>query len=237
MGDPAGPQSRYTQLVAVAFTPGEEIAMRLNADELVGDAPELAATTLFGDGVLEEDDVLGRPEALSGSTGRGAEAWAILLLWSAAGIVGGGAWDLTQTAARRLRERLDRAQAESSKNFAAVSAGTARLLAIAHVLAAYPDEDGPLDVEVVKDTVTICGRMPPDINYVGHEPWILLLVNAATTFRYLVVVMPDGSVPGAFRAPLTAAERHFGVDVEIAGGTEDERRAARRRAGIPETID
>jgi hypothetical protein len=237
MGDPARPQSRYTPLAAVAFAPDEELAIRLNADEDVEDAPRLAATRLFGETVLEEDDVLGRAEALPGSTGRGAEAWAILLLWSASGIVGGAAWDLTKAAARRLRERLDDARARSGKSFVAVSAGTARLLAIAHVLAAYPDEGGPLDTEVIEDTVTIRGRMPPDINYVGYEPWILLLVNAACTFRYLVIVMPDGSVPGAIRAPLTPAERHFGVDVEIPGGTEEERRAARERAGIPETID
>jgi hypothetical protein len=68
MGDPAGPQSRYTLLVAVAFAPGEELAIRLNADEPIEDAPQLAATKLFGEEVLEEDDVLGRAEARASSS-------------------------------------------------------------------------------------------------------------------------------------------------------------------------
>ena len=211
--------------------------MRLNADEEIEDAPRLAVTRVYGPAVLEDDEVLGRPEALSGTTGRGAEAWAILLLWAAAGIVGGAAWDLTKGVARRLRERLNDAAPHSGHAFTAVSAGTAALLAIAHVLAAYADEEGPLDVEAIEDTLTLRGRTPPDINYVGDEPWIVLLVSAARTYRYVAVVMPDGSVPGSVRAPLTPAERYFGVDVEIRGGTEDERRAARERAGIPDAID
>jgi hypothetical protein len=218
--------------VGVAFRPDDELAVRLNRGDRIEDAPRDGVVRLFGNEVLEEDEVLGRPEPLPASTGRGAEALAIMLLWAAAGIIGGAAWDITKAAARNLHDRVARAREKAPGNFAGVSAGTARLLAIAHVLAAHPDEEGPLDTETIEDTVTIRGGHPPDMNYVGYEPWIVLLVDAGRRYRYVVVVLPDGSVPGAVRAPLTPAERHFGVGIVVPGGTEEERRAALEREGL-----
>jgi hypothetical protein len=68
MGDPARPESRYTRLAVVAFAPDEELAVRLNADEAIEDAPQLAATRLLGKAVLEEDDVLGRAACTFGTS-------------------------------------------------------------------------------------------------------------------------------------------------------------------------
>lgn len=185
----------------------------------------------LGRSILEDDDALGSAEAIDGTLGRGAAGWAVVLLWAAAGITGGAAWDLTKLAARRFRERLE--EARSARPIIQVSAGGARLLAIQDVIERYPDEPGPLDLEGVGESSALSGLPPLDSNYVGVEPWIVVLVSATRIFRYVVVVMADGSVGDAMRVPVTEAEQVEGVRVVIPGGTKGEASEA-RRSNLPE---
>ena len=182
--------------------------------------------------VRAEDPVLGTPDAENGSSGTGAEMWAVVLIWMGAGVVGNATWDVIKATARKLRERVD--QARGGHYAQQVSAGAARLLAIDHVLATYTDEAGPLDTEFIEEPSRLSrGGTLATMSYAAVEPWIVALVSASQSFRYTVVVMPDGTIGNAMRVPLTRAERVMGVGVEIPGGTDKERRAARDRANLP----
>jgi hypothetical protein len=79
------------------------------------------------------------------------------------------------------------------------------LLAIAHVEGT--GESGPLQVETADETTTIAGREPSESNYVGYEPWIVMLVSRST--RYIVVVTPNGEIAGSLAIPMSEAEVHY----------------------------
>lgn len=79
------------------------------------------------------------------------------------------------------------------------------LLAIAHVHAS--GELGPLRVEAAEETTTIAGRTPSERNYVGYEPWIVLLVSRTT--RYLVIVSANGDIAVSLAVPMSDAEVHY----------------------------
>ena len=217
---------------ALAIIPDERTSVSLD-DGQTADAPQKAVERLVGESFLDDDPVLGQPEAINGASGYGADVWAVIVLWAAAGLVGGAAWDATKTVARRLRERVDEAR-RGKQPALHVSAGAARLLAIEHVLDAYDDELGPLDTEAVQEPSDISGGAFVNLNYAAIEPWLVLLVSASRIFRYILVVMPDGSIAGALRVPLTTPEQVEGVNVQIPGGTDEEARDARSRANLPD---
>jgi hypothetical protein len=230
VGDPLRPESRFTRLPALAIVPDSETESSVHSKER-SDATREAVGRLVGLSVLDEDDVLGQPETLDGSSGHGADLWAVILLWSAAGVVGGAAWDVTKAAARRLRELVSEI-GRGRQLYQQVSAGAARLLAIDYVLGLYADEGGPLDTEAIEEPSYLSAGGVAGLSYAADQPWIVVLVSASLTHRYIVVVMPDGSIAGAVRVPLTKIEQALGVAVEIPGGDDGEREAARERADV-----
>jgi hypothetical protein len=108
-----------------------------------------------------------------------------------------------------------------------VSAGAARLLAIDHVVSSYPDELGPPDTEVIEERSSYEPLVT--LSYAAEDPWIVVLISASLRFRYIIVVMPDGAIADARRARIGKLERLRGLRVQIPGGTDAERNAARRR--------
>jgi hypothetical protein len=66
-----------------------------------------------------------------------------------------------------------------------------------------------MDVEFVEEPSTLGGGQPTELNYVGADPWLVSLLNARRTRRYIVVVMPDGSVGGSLGLALGPIERAY----------------------------
>ena len=233
MRDPDAPESRFTRLPAIAIIPDEETEAAAHQMRDRADPRREAVSRTVGDWILDGDADLGIPETADASSGRGAELWAIALLWLALRIVEGAvqeiSWEATKRIARKLKETVDRVR--RSQASVHVSAGTARLIAIDAVLARYPDEEGPLDTQAVEEPSSMSGKSPCDLTYGPYEPWIVVLVDSARTNRYVVVVEPNGEVAAANRIALSSYESFVGAPIEVAGGTEEERREARRRAG------
>jgi len=207
--EPEGFGSRFSKRPAVAFVPDQQ----LEYDVHVGIAGGLEAARheavrrAIGEWALAEQPDLGAPQTVDGSYGKGAEAWAVVLEWTAQGVVGGVAWVSTVALARQLRAFLDRFRSES-RTQAYVSAGAAQLLAVGAVVAQFDDESGPLQLEAVEDAETIGGQEPFAVSY-DEEPWIVLLVSGASYSRYVVVVEANGRVAGTTKVPLGPRARAF----------------------------
>jgi hypothetical protein len=157
--------------------------------------------------LLEDDSQVGRAEALDGSAGRGASGWIAVVQWFGDAI-SHGVVDVTiaygfARIVQRLRE--GKAEAEGRHGGFEVSRGGAAVLAGAHVAEAF-DEPGPLEIEAVEEPSSIAGYEITELSYVGVEPWIALLRNRETRVRYVVVVMPDGTIEGALRVPFLPFE-------------------------------
>ena len=205
--DREGRGSRFTSRVALAVSAGENYMLRAERGE-AGVAHD-AVTTVLGGDALDERPGLGRGEALDGSVGRGASGWAAVLEWglqvTIGGVIGNAAWAGIKLAANEARGLLDRGKGRRVM----VSRGLAGLVAIDHVLSTYKGEDGPLDIEAVEEPSSVRGMPSPEPNYVGIEPWLVLLQNGPRTARYVVAVRADGSVASSMAVPMEEFESLF----------------------------
>lgn len=207
--DPDSPGSRFTMRPSIGLVAGEDMAVRAERGER--DVARTAFSTLVGPWIMESHPELGEGRLVDGAVGRGAAGWMPVLEWfleiSAAGVVGAAAWEAVRHASREARAVLDRIRGESKARFY-VSRGLAALLAVEDVTQSG-SEAGPLDIEAVEEPWTIGGDPPPEWNYVGVEPWIVLLVNRDRTARYVVVVRPDGTIAGRLRVEMGEFEGFF----------------------------
>jgi hypothetical protein len=71
------------------------------------------------------------------------------------------------------------------------------------------EADGALDVESAVEAAFLSGGEPSELNYVGADPWIVALVNADRTQRYVVGVAPDGQVLGVITFPIDEMQRAY----------------------------
>jgi hypothetical protein len=172
------------------------------------DAARRAIAAVLGKWVLEPQPELGRPEPVDAADGRGASGWIPVLEWmgdQTAGelftILG---WEVLRRLGTSAAALVDRIKREDKAEIQ-VSLGMAVLLAIAHVQGG--GEPGPLHVEVAEETTTLARREPGESNYVGYEPWIVLLVSRRT--RYVVVVTSNGDIAGSLAVPMSEAEVHY----------------------------
>ena len=216
--DPNTPSGRFNPRPAVALGVPETVWNVENP----GSVEEIVRQE-FGAWLLEEHPELGDAEAVDSSIGRGASGWIPVVQWLGEAIAD-GVIDLAKAVAlavlldrlrrRRLgeegeeqgRERVERAHAPVSGVY--VSRGAAALLAAADVATEF-DEEGPLEVEAVEEPSGIAGIQVPELSYVGFEPWICLLRNRERELRYVVVVMPDGSVAGRLCVPFLPFEEMY----------------------------
>jgi hypothetical protein len=106
---------------------------------------------------------------------------------------------------RRLRERRKAREAEGGFLGIEVSRGVAAGLAAADAAQRF-DENGPLEVEAVEEPSSIAGHEVTELSYTGLEPWIVLLRNMEAEVRYIVVVLPDGSIAGRLQVPFLPFE-------------------------------
>jgi hypothetical protein len=205
--DPEHSAGRFNPHLAVAILAPEP-------DPSVYNSREDVVVQQAGDWVLGEDEALGKPRAVDGSIGRGAEGWAPVVEWGV-NAIGQGIIDLVLAASavrilRRLRRRsVDRGGDEPSDppRFY-ISRGMAAAVAADHVASTLGDP-GPLEVEGVEEPSSIAGAPAIETSYVGFEPWVVLLRNVQAERRYYVVVAPDGEVMGDITTPLLEFEAMF----------------------------
>jgi hypothetical protein len=200
--DPEYAGGRFNMLPAIALGTGEGGDDHPRAEDVIRE--------VVGEWILEEHPQLGRGEGRDGSMGRGAEGWVAVVQWigEADGVV-----DLVVAAAlakvlHRLREWRSEREAKNEPASIEISRGTAALVAAAHTAEAFR-EKGSLLVEAVEEPSSIAGWEVMELSYVGLEPWIVLLRNDNEDVRYVVVVMPDGTISGALRVPFLPFESMF----------------------------
>jgi hypothetical protein len=64
-------------------------------------------------------------------------------------------------------------------------------------------------LEAVEEPSAITGRRSPEANYVGIEPWIVLLVDVGAQARYVVAVASDGQILASMRLPFQKLEGYY----------------------------
>jgi len=208
--DPERPGSRFTRrpALAVASRRGGKSVYDPGSD--TGDAQRVIAETIDEE-FLRGDEGLGEARVVDGGRGRGAEGWVPVIEWVAnavgAELVGAAASYAMLRAGKRLRELLRRL-GDANVDLL-VSRGAAEVLAVEHVVRAGMEAEGALDVEAVTEPSFMAGDTPPEMNYVGADPWLVSLLNADHTRRYVVGVQPDGSVVGVLMLPINELQAAY----------------------------
>lgn len=198
------PGSRFTWRPAVVFLVGETPQeQQISAED--------AIRRTVDDRVLEED-VLGEPRFVDGGIGRGAEGWAPVLEWvglsAGAGVIGGLSWLAVKKAAQAASATIRRLRSDKDEEVRVqVSRGLAVLLAIDEVL--ERESTAELVVEAADEPSGLAGNPISEINYVGLEPWIILLVDLKAKKRWIVVVRPNGDAAGVLEMALEDFEDMF----------------------------
>jgi hypothetical protein len=206
-GDTEGPTSRFNPRLAIGISTGEF------GDGEGGVTAEAVVRDAVGDWLLDEEQPeLGRAEAFDGSAGRGASAWIPVVQW-VGDLITNGIVDFAIVTAlgdvlRRLRERKRTREAEGGFMAVEVSRGVAAGLAAADVAENFV-EAGPLEVEAVEEPSSIAGHDVTELSYTGLEPWIVLLRNMDAEVRYIVVVLPDGTIAGRLQVPFLPFEAGY----------------------------
>jgi hypothetical protein len=212
-GDPNNPAGRWNRRPAIAI-----VVLEHEAD--VFPSPEAAIEARVGSWIMEEDSVLGKPHAVNGSVGRGAEGWVPVIEWlgsaGGAGIVGGAAWAAVANIVRRLRAQWEQGEERPFRFY--ISRGTAAAIAADEISEKF-GEEGPLEIEAVEEPSGIAGQDPIEISYVGLEPWVVLLRSIERKRRYYVIVAPDGEILGRIETPLLEWEEMF---LQPGGFAEDQ---------------
>jgi hypothetical protein len=153
---------------------------------------------------------LGEPTIVDGSVGRGASGWAPVIEWArdiGIGVLGSAAWDGIKRAASRATE-LQRDLKSKRVQFS-VSRGYAALLAVDHVLTAGNATEATLVVDMVDELSALSGYEVTEPNYVGSEPWLVVLADQSQARRFLVVVGADGTVLGNVDWAMGLVERAY----------------------------
>ena len=207
--DLESPGSRY------ATRPGMAILSRSGARDRydpergdTGDASDVIQDA-FGS-TAPGRDALGEPSIIQGAVGRGASAWTPVIEWTVnVGIPAlwpAAAWEAIRFAAKQARDLVSDLRNREAEFL--VNRAYAALLATEYLLDESA-EDGIIDVLAVEEPSSLGGRSLIEINYVGADPWIVLLLNEARTSSYIVAVSPEGSILGAIKLPVTDAQRPY----------------------------
>jgi hypothetical protein len=193
--------------VGLALPAGEEYMRRVESGER--GLAEWVIRDALGESPGDEAG-LGGVTAIDGSVGRGAAGWCAVAEWSAnaigTGIVGGVAWVSAVRAGRWLQEKIN--ELRGNEKHPMVSRGGAILLAVNHVLA-ETSEEGPLGAEAAEDPISMTGDAPAEAGYAGIEPWLISLVNAELTTRYVVAISAAGEPLSLMQMPMTEAEKLY----------------------------
>lgn len=157
---------------------------------------------VFGDEVVQDTEHIGAPAIHRGSVGRGGEVSTVLLEWvvepAGKGVVSLVAAEAFKRLMRRLRE-------VGARPGPLISAGMAGALAVAEI----GDVGHHLVLEGVFEPAEFRESAPTELNYVGIEPWIVVLAVPGARCRNLVVVGPEGEIVNVTRIPMSETEVHY----------------------------
>ena len=70
-------------------------------------------------------------------------------------------------------------------------------------------QEGDLLLEAAEEPSAIAGQPTQELNYVGLEPWIVLLRSQDGLTRFVVIVEAHGEILGCLMAPMNEWERHY----------------------------
>jgi hypothetical protein len=162
----------------------------------------------------EEDPTLGKATLVRGEIGRGASAEMAVVEWLLEPIVKGVIQWVGVKAVKRVWQRArtgeegetptDEADTPKPRSVL-VNRGTAILLAAAAVQETF-GEEGELALEAAEEPSAIAGRPTMEPNYVGLEPWVVLLRSQDARTRYVVVVEAHGDILGCLKTPMNEWE-------------------------------
>lgn len=204
--DPDAKGSRFTWRPGFVVLTGEASEEARAA----GRTAETSVRDVIGEWILEPDAHLGEPKILDGAIGRGAEGWAPVLEWAGAaagaGVIGALSWEATKAMARSAAKIIRRIR-DGSGAPTYISRGFAVLIAMDEVL--QRDKEAVLAVEAADEPSAFGELQTPELNYVGIEPWIVLLVDFEAKRRWVVVVRPTGGVHGVLEVALEAYEEDY----------------------------
>jgi hypothetical protein len=166
----------------------------------------------YGPWLLEEDPELGIPTLLQGGMGRGAEGVMPVVEWllepAAKGVVSLIAAAAAKRVWAKVRSGGDEPGPEPEQPRVLVNRGTAVLLAADAVREEFGEESDLL-LEAAEEPSAIAGHPTPELNYVGIEPWIVLLRSHDGLRRFIVVVDPHGGILGSMKTPMGEWEQHY----------------------------
>jgi hypothetical protein len=203
--DLEAPGSRFSSRPALGLPRGEQ------------DWPSHPATDEVWAGIVraeygawlidEEDPTLGKATLVRGEIGRGSSAEMAIVEWLLEPIVKGVVSLVAAAAAKRIWRRARHGEEGSGEEprFVLVNRGTAILLAAAAVKETF-GEEGELLLEAAEEPSAIAGRPTMEPNYVGLEPWVVLLRSEDARTRYIVVVQADGDILGCLKTPMNEWE-------------------------------
>lgn len=203
--NPESPGSRFTTRVSLAILTRSAGASRFSQGDDSGPTQEVITDAL--DGPPSSIEGLGDSRTVDGAYGRGAAGWVPVVEWAAqamvAGVVGNAAWAAITASAMRVRALVDELSSRQVEFL--VSRGTAALIAIDHVLRT-DGESQVLDVEAVEEPSALAGAEPSELNFVGIEPWLVSLINADRSTRYVIAVDPSGRIQGTLALAMSESE-------------------------------
>ena len=162
----------------------------------------------YGSWLFDEDPQLGRPTLVHGALGRGASGSMPVVEWLLEPAAKGVVSLVAAAAAKRVWDRIRSRGDESRPRTVLVNRGTAVLLAADAVREEFGQE-GDLLLEAAEEPSAIAGQPTQELNYVGLEPWIVLLRSQDGLTRFVVIVEAHGEILGCLMAPMNEWERHY----------------------------
>jgi len=202
------PGSRFSTRPGFAILTGEGGSDPSGYDGDSGDA-DARVRSAFGER-LEPDDDLGTPVVQGTTYGRGAAGWTAVVEWilnaAGQGVVGLLVTAPLIVAATRFRHLVDRLQQRGASFL--VNRGGAALIALDDALAEAPP-GAALWLEAAEEISTVAGRPLSELNHVGADTWLVLLVDHQNRTRYVRMIGPDGAVLSRSRTPISELEAMY----------------------------
>ena len=200
--------SRFSTRPGFAILTGEGGSDPSGYDGDSGDA-SARVRSAFGEHLGPDDD-LGMPVVTDATYGRGAAGWTAVVEWvldaAGQGVVGLLVTAPLIVAAKRFRDLVHRLRQRGASFL--VNRGGAALIALDDALSEAPS-GAVLWVEAAEEIATVAGRPISELNHVGADTWLVLLVDHQNRTRYVRTIGPDGAILSRSRIPISELEAMY----------------------------